>query len=251
MTALKIDIIILSYAKTVQLQQITIEAIESLFLSENPHEIGFEVLVLESNRDLAPYQYANTKTIHPEEAFGFNKYLNIGIAQTSNAYVCLCNNDLIFHEHWAGELIKAMTENPAIQSANPYCPQFGYHERIQNGPDVLLRHQTMHLNGVLTGWCIFVKRSMLETIGLLDEQFGFWYADNDYDFTLRKYKLAHALVKRSKVTHRVSQSHDTLMDKKEEMTTGQKEKFERKWLRKSFLQRLMTWLNDHLIPYKG
>lgn len=250
MTAIKVDIIILSYAKNAALQQMTRDGIESLFLSEDPAEIAFEVLVIESNKSLAPYQYPQTRTIYPEVEFGFNRYLNIGIAQTANAYVCLCNNDLIFHQHWASEMIKAMTENPAIQSANPYCELFNYHESILNGPDVIFRHQTMQINGVLTGWCIFVKRSVFETIGLLDEQFGFWYADNDYDFTLRKYRLGHALVKKSRVTHLVSQSHDTLADKKEEMTTGQKEKFEKKWLRKSLLQRFLTALNNRFVPYK-
>lgn len=250
MMATKIDIIILSYAKTAALKQITMQGLESLFLSENPADIHFDVLVIESNKALFPYQYPNTKTIYPEEEFGFNKYMNIGISSTSNAYVCLCNNDLIYHRNWATELLNAMLADPSIKSSNPYCSKFDYHQQIVTGSDVIFRHKTMKINGVLTGWCLFVKRGVFDTIGLLDEQFGFWYADNDFDFTLRKHKLAHALVKRSKVTHLISQSHDTLMEKKDEMTIGQKEIFEKKWIRKSFMERLMVLFNDKLRPFK-
>lgn len=248
--ALKIDIIILSYAKTAALKQITLQGIESLYLSEDPDHIQFQTLVIESNKELYPYQYPNTKTIYPDEKFGFNRYLNIGITQTSNDYVCLCNNDLIYHQNWASEILKAMEENPEIKSANPYCSSFDYHKSIKAGADIIFRHQNLKINGIITGWCLFVKRELVNKIGLLDEQFEFWYADNDYDLTLRKHKLRHALVKQSKVTHLVSQSHNTLMDKKDEMTIGQREKFEEKWIKISPIKKLIALFNDTINSFK-
>jgi GT2 family glycosyltransferase len=246
----KIDIIILSYAKTESLKQITLQGIESLFLSEDPDHIQFETLVIESNKELFPYQYPNTRTIYPDEKFGFNRYLNIGITQTFNDYVCLCNNDLIYHQHWATEILKAMRENPGIKSANPYCDSFSYDQSIKEGVDIIFRHQNLKVHGSLTGWCLFIKREIFNKIGLLDEQFEFWYADNDYDFTLRKHRLKHALIKRSRVTHLANQSHDTLMDKKEKMTIGQREKFEKKWIKISPIKKLIALLNHIIISFK-
>ncbi|GAB3927680.1 glycosyltransferase family 2 protein [Mucilaginibacter myungsuensis] len=232
-----IDIIILSYAKTEQLKQMTQDGINSLFASEDKGEIKFNVVVIESEKKLGNYQYPGTKTIYPDVSFGYNKYLNIGIRATNSRYVCLSNNDLIYHPGWATAMLKAFAEHPQLASANPYSENFDYDERIKTGPDVAWRHKTMAMNGVLTGWCIFVKRDTLQKIGELDEQFTFWYADNDYDLTLRKHKLRHALIKPSLVTHLFCQSHDLLDDRHEEMTSGQRAVFEHKWANRSVLKK--------------
>jgi GT2 family glycosyltransferase len=224
-----IDIIIISYAKTDELKQVTLDCVESLRSSEDPKNIVFETLVIESNKDLSPYQYPGTKTIYPDTPFGYNKYLNMGISTTVNPYIGLCNNDLIFHKRWATEILNAFDQYPAISSANPYSENFDYDTRIRSGPNVIRRDNTLHMNGVLTGWCIFVKRNIFKKTGLLDEQFTFWYADNDYDMMLRKHGIKHALVKSSLVTHLFCQSHDLLLDKKEELTTGQRGIFDKKW----------------------
>jgi len=238
---MNIDIIILSYAKTEELKQTTLNCIESLLASENPEEIVFETLIIESNKQMQPYQYPGTKTIYPDTAFGYNKYLNIGISLTNNAYVCLCNNDLIFHRSWASEILKAFANHPEIASVNPFCENFGYDERILNDENVIRQDKNWSINGILTGWCIFVKRSVLTRIGPLDEQFVFWYADNDYNLTLRKHAIKHALVKSSLVTHLACQSHDLLLDKKDKLTTGQRAIFEKKWHKKSLLKKVISF----------
>jgi GT2 family glycosyltransferase len=239
----KIDIIILSYAKTDELRQTTLNCVESLASSEDPREIVFETLVIESNKQMQPYQYPGTKTIYPDTGFGYNKYLNIGIGITNNQYVCLCNNDLIFHPGWASEILKTFKAYPRIESANPYSELFEYDAKIRNGENVILRDKNLDTGGILQGWCIFVKRSLFEKIGLLDEQFTFWYADNDYDMTLRKHGIKHALVKSSLVTHLACQSHDLLLEKKEELTTGQQIIFNKKWQKDSFLKKIWRLLN--------
>jgi GT2 family glycosyltransferase len=237
-----IDIIILSYAKTDELKQTTLNCIESLLISEPTEKIIFKTLVIESNKDLQPYQYPDTKTIYPDAPFGYNRYMNIGIGATNNPYVCLCNNDLIFHFNWASELIAAFNKYPVLESANPYCATIDYDEKIKKGGNVIRRDKNLKVNGILMGWCIFVKRSIFNKIGLLDEQFTFWYADNDYDMTLRKHGIKHALVKSSLVSHLSCQSHDMLLDKKEELTVGQWSVFQKKWQKKSILKKMAKLL---------
>lgn len=231
-----IDIIILSYGKTEKLKAITQQCIDSLTASEDPEKVKFEVLVIESEKRLAPYQYPNSKTIYPDSSFGFNKYLNIGIKSTSNKYICLCNNDLIFHKNWAGEILKAMDKNPEILSANPICQYFNDHKPYVN--QIILGDKSNLLKGILTGWCIFVKREIFKTIGLLDEQFDFWYADNDYGKTLLKYKIVHALIGTSKVDHLGNQTHNVLSDHRLlELTKNQKAIYEKKWGKENTLWR--------------
>lgn len=241
----KIDIIILSYAKNESLKTLTRQTIQTLFESENPEEIEFNVLVIESNRELEPFQYEGTTTIYPQLKFGYNRFMNIGIKTTSNPYVCMCNNDLIFHRAWATELLKELARNKKILSANSFAGAAYYSENIVKGENVMLRSKNPKETGILRGWCIFVKREIFDIIGLLDEQFEFWYADTDYDFTLRKHKVEHALVKTSVVEHIAMQSHDLLADK-EKFTYGQKEKFDQKWGRKSFFEKTTFKIKESL-----
>lgn len=223
-----IDIIILSYGKTEKLKAITQNCIDSLIASEDPAKIKFNVLVIESEKSLAPYQYPNSTTIYPDTSFGFNKYLNIGIKSTSNKYLCLCNNDLIFHKNWAAEILKAMDNDPKILSANPFCQYFNDHKPYVN--QIVLGNISNLLKGILTGWCIFVKREIFDTIGLFDEQFDFWYADKDYGRTLLKHGIKHALIGTSKVDHLGNQTHNALSPEKLlELTDNQKSVYEAKW----------------------
>lgn len=246
MDPIHIDIIILSYAKDEALKETTEQAIQSLMASEDNHAVIFDILVLESNRTLAPFQFSHSKTIYPEVPFGFNRYLNIGIKQTKNRYICLCNNDLIFHPNWASIILNVFEKNPQLYSANPYCDEFNYDKLIVSADeDIIFRSKNPEFTGGLTGWCIFVRRDLFDTIGLLDEQFEFWYADNDYDLTLKKHHIEHALIKSSKVSHVSGVSHDLLDNKKNEMTFGQQQKFEKKW-RKKFTHNLYKKIKDKL-----
>lgn len=223
-----IDIIILSYGKTEKLKAITQQCIDSLIVSEDAEKIKFDVLVIESEKSLSPYQYSNSTTIYPDTSFGFNKYLNIGIKSTSNKYLCLCNNDLLFHKSWATEILKAMDENPKIMSANPVCQYFSDHQPYVG--QIILGNKSNLLKGILTGWCIFVKREIFDTIGLFDEQFDFWYADKDYGRTLLKHGIKHALIGTSKVDHLGNQTHNALSPEKLlELTDNQKSVYEAKW----------------------
>ncbi|WP_345100319.1 glycosyltransferase family 2 protein [Mucilaginibacter panaciglaebae] len=210
----KIDIIILSYAKDHNLKALTTQTVKTLLESENPDEVEFNVLVIESNKALQPYQFANTTTIYPSEEFGFNRYLNIGIKHTSNPYICLCNNDLIFHEGWATEILKAMATDPDIVSATPFCPNFHKGAGFDASGPV-----TEGYFGTFVGWCFFVKRKIFNTIGLLDERFNFWYADADYCHLLEKHHIKNCLIPSSKVTHLGSESLKTTAEKEQQRLT--------------------------------
>jgi GT2 family glycosyltransferase len=229
MLPVNIDVIILSYGKTEEHVKMTSDGVESLLASEDPAQVRFHVLVIESNQSLHPYQYSNTTTIYPSTPFGFNKYLNIGVQATHNPFICLCNNDLLYDKGWASAILQAMNAHPDMDSANPFTNGFEYDGRIINGENVMFRDKNLDLNGILTGWCIFVRRSIFDKIGPLDEQFTFWYADNDYDLTLQKHKVRHALVKQSVITHLACVSHDLLGAKKNEQTIGQWKVFADKW----------------------
>lgn len=227
-----IDIIFLSYSKNEYLKGLTIQSIDTLINSEDKDKIEFNIIVIESNKELSPYQFENTTTIYPHEEFGFHKYLNIGIRLTNSKYVCLCNNDLIFHKNWAAEILIAMEYDSNILSAVPYCMNFHKEKGFElNAPPL------EGYFGTLTGWCIFVKRSIFEIIGPLDENFVFWYCDYDYCNTLEKFNVKNVLVSTSFVTHIGSESLKTVDDKEyKKLTQIPRYYFNYKWHHKSIFR---------------
>jgi GT2 family glycosyltransferase len=247
---INIDIIILSYAKNEHLQSLTQQTIDTLLASEDPNFVTFNVLVIESEKNLAPFQFSGSTTIYPIEKFGFHKYLNIGIKKTSHQFICLCNNDLIFHKGWASEILNVHLLNNEILSFNPFCEIFHSTLNIPIEEKFVKANSYTMFNGILTGWCIFVKRDIFKKIGLLDETFIFWYADRDYGMSLLKHSIPHALVTSSKVTHIGNASHGTIEKTKlNTFTIDQELYYRRKWGLISFWETILHKFKNKIRKY--
>ena len=243
---INIDIIILSYSKNDELKALTQQTIDTLLLSERPEKLHFEILVIESEKKISPFQFKGSKTIYPKEPFGFHRYLNIGINQSNNEYICLCNNDLIFGDNWASELIKYFDYYPQLMSANPICPNFEPTKKIINSKNMVWANKNNIFEGVLTGWCIFVRRSIFDKIGLLDERFEFWYADRDYGKTLLKHGVKHALIPSAIVEHLGSKSHKAINENVyNHYTLTQHQIFLNKW-NKNIFRKIKIWLKTKI-----
>lgn len=188
-----VDIIILSFAKTQPLLQLTQRTIDSCHASEK--DIEFNILVIEQTPGVV---YANCKTHHLHDEFNYNRFMNIGIGMTSNPFVCLCNNDLLFHKGWCTNILKAMEENELL-SASPYCPvNYGQNPIYKYGGAVCLGYKNHHH---ISGWCIMCDRRLFETIGPINEDFPFMFADNVYGEQLKAHGIRHGRVRNSLVTH--------------------------------------------------
>lgn len=233
---MEIDIVILSYAKDEKLRRVTEKGLETLLASESLDKIRFNVFVLESNKSAAPYDFPQVKTIFPKEKFGYHKYMNLGIAMGNNPYVCICNNDLLFHTGWANAILEAFDRDPTLYSASPACSVHHPAEGIKLHDGVKYGYE---VRGELIGWCLFFKRDMLKITGKLDPKFTFWYADNDYSMMLQKHGLKHALVTDSIVDHLESQTLNTKSEKERKKLTAREQfYYEYKWEGRSFLSYL-------------
>jgi len=222
-----IDILILSYAHTEELRNTTLNCLKSLMASEDPLDIQFNVIVVESEASMVPYQYENTRTIYPDEPFGYHRYMNIGIEMTSSPFICMCNNDLIFHKNWATEILKPFLMYKDVHSASPFCsfhhPTEGFkmNDGLKRG--YLIRKQ-------FAGWCVLIKRDILKYTGQLDENYVFWCADNDFANTLWALKLNHVLVTSSIVDHLENQTlNRQTLERQDELTEQQTFYFYKKW----------------------
>lgn len=228
-----IDVIILSYARDEKLKSVTLDGIQTLVDSEDPSHIRFNVIVVESNQALAPFQYPHTTTVYPKESFGYHKFMNIGINMSDSPFVCICNNDLLFHKNWATEIIHAFQTDLTLFSVSPAC---SIHHPAQQIPLHSGMHYGYEVRKELVGWCLFFKREMLQITGKLDPAFKFWFADNDYSKTLQKYRLKHALVTSSIVDHLESTTLKTKkVTEQQQLTAGERFYYEYKWEGRSWL----------------
>lgn len=220
----KVDMVILSWAKDMDLLEVTENCIWSCLGSEDPKEVEFHFYIIESNPEIH-YDFPFTETIHPNTEFGYNKFMNIGISKGNSEYVCLCNNDLTFEKNWASNIIRTMESHPHILSSSPWCPQTQKDNSSHLGK-IYLGHR---VRVELAGWCIFQQRKIYEKIEKLNEGVNFWYSDNIYADQLLKHNISHALIPNSVVNHHeysLGKTGNTLDEKtKNEYMQGQLENY--------------------------
>lgn len=118
---------------------------------------------------------------------GFARGNNRGIRHSSAPYVCLLNNDTLVTPGWLNIMIEAAQTDAAIGIVNPSSNSFG------GGPDrfdlagvedyAKTRKEQARVveMGAAIGFCLLIKRAVIDTIGGLDEQYErAYYEDIDY-----------------------------------------------------------------------
>jgi hypothetical protein len=230
-----VDVVIISWARNEELLAVTQTGLDSLFGSEPGMDVTFHAYIVESNPDVnydeynKSYRRHTTTTIHPNQEFGYHKFLNIGRRAGNSPYVVLCNSDLTYGNGWASSIINAMEQMPHFLSASPWCPQTQGDNKDHKGK----LYHGYRVRGEIAGWCIFQQRKIYDIIGELDEQFKFWYCDNDYALDLQWKQVPHFLVADSVVNHHENNlgKTGTTLDaqKQAEITIAQSAIFEQKW----------------------
>lgn len=200
--------VILAMTTSEELFDMTLCCINSLVDSEP--DISIEIIVVESNKNYysSEFQYPDfVKVIIPDSKFNFHKFLNIGIIEATGDFVALCNNDLIFEHNWFTEILNVAKEEPKIMSFSPGTIKKGIDNCVEFEIGYKVRTHIM-------GWCIVVRRKLFDRIGLLDETFDFYYADNDYAMCLKSNNISHAVVYNSNVLHLEKKSSEKFKVKK-------------------------------------
>ena len=124
---------------------------------------------------------------------GFPAAVNQGIAAASGKQILLLNNDVIVTTGWLFRLLRARYGDPAIGIVGPCSNCVSGPQQVQTHYDSLGdldgfawdwggTHEGQCLDfHRLVGFCLLIKREVIETIGLLDEQFGIGcFEDDDY-----------------------------------------------------------------------
>lgn len=183
----------------------TIRCVESVFECTE----DFELIVVDSNTDDGTEQWLdhqiklrpNLRTIRSNRNLSFaeNNNLGIQIVQKDSQYIVFLNNDTKVSDKWL-ERMEAHFKNIEILNIGaigPVCNSSNGRQMVgpQNPAEWYERYKgNWKHTGCLYGWCIMVKKPIIDAIGGFDERFLNAWEDNDLSLRvqLAGYQLAIA-----------------------------------------------------------
>lgn len=235
---MKVGVVCLTNTKDKHYFDMCYKTLSTLKMSEN--DIMFYVSLLESNQSISPI-YSDYNSINETGlmqisyiinpcTFNYNRYVNIGLSYLPECdWYLVINNDLSFTKGWLSKVIEANKDYPDIESFCPFEPDFHpkYYGNRFDGSKVQTGYET---TAFVCGWCIVMKRDVINKIGAFDERFEFWYQDNDYAETIKSKGIKHAIVIDSHVYHLREQSYGLLTEEQRiKFTAGARDIFINKW----------------------
>jgi len=161
---------------------------------------------------------ARVRLITNDKNRGFVKAVNQGLRSSKEAYICILNNDTVPARGWLAELVNFAQRHPDVGLLNPLCN--GHIERkltINDYAGLIAgsnKEKRMEMNQC-QGFCLLMKKTLIEKIGYLDEAFGVGGFD-DTDYSMRAHRAGYksVCVYSSYVYHREHESFKKLGDRK-------------------------------------
>jgi GT2 family glycosyltransferase len=151
---------------------------------------------------------------------GFVRAVNQGIGSSDAPYLCIMNNDTVATDGWLDEMVRVMESDPGLGLVNPSSNtsgQFPGNMTVDEYARTLapLAGKVQELY-TCRGFCMLVKREVIDRVGLLDEIYHIGYFD-DTDYCKRAQRLGYrtARAKASYVYHKENISFKNLANNSE------------------------------------
>lgn len=174
----------------------------------------------------------NAALIRNNENLGFARAVNQGIAASDAPYICIMNNDVIVSPGWLEEMMNVMAAHPEIGILNPSSNTSGQKGsdpttgNNQSGSDPFCQIQELYR---ARGFCMLIRREVIEKIGLFDESYGRGYfEETDYSYRAKAAGFGIARAKGAYVYHKESLTFNKLTDK-EDLFRRNEKIFQEKW----------------------
>lgn len=220
----------------------------------------YEIIVVDnaSSDDTVEWlkKQEDIKKIFNNENQGFPKGCNQGIEIATGENILLLNNDIIVTVNWLSNMVKCLYSSEDIGAVGAVSNSVAYYQQIP------INYSNLdELNGFaerynisdsskweerikLIGFCMLIKKKVLDEIGLLDERFSPGnFEDDDLSLRIREKGYRNILCKDTFVHHYGSASFGK-SDSYISLLNINEEKFYEKW---KFITQDTTNINYNLI----
>ncbi|MEK3716553.1 MULTISPECIES: glycosyltransferase family 2 protein [unclassified Paenibacillus] len=200
---MKTSIIIL----TLNQLQLTVQCLESIKRgTPEEHEI---IIVDNASSDgtvnFLKHHYPEMKLIENKKNLGFAKGCNQGVQAAQGESILFLNNDTVVPPGWLAPMLDALHSDSTVGMSGPVTNYISGHQRIpvtysdlkdmENFAQEYCESKRGLVKEVdrLIGFCLMVKRSVLDEIGLFDERYGLGNYEDD-DLCLRALQHGYKLL---------------------------------------------------------
>lgn len=237
---MKTSIIILTYNKLDYTKQ-CIESIRKYTQSGT-----YEIIIVDNHSVDGTVDWLTEQEdiilISNTENLGFPKGCNQGILKASGDNILLLNNDTVVTTNWLSNLIECLYSAENIGAAGPVTNSCSNLQAIPVSYTSLDEMQSFargfnasdpqkwEQRPKLVGYCLLLKKKVVDAIGLLDERFSPGnYEDNDYCYRLLLAGYSIILCKDTFIHHYGSLSFNDHYDEYMKLLETNRIKFEEKW----------------------
>ena len=218
----KVSIIILNWNGL----EDTMECLESLRNLTYPN---YEVIVVDNASEGDDVKVLREKfgeyihLIENDDNYGFARGNNIGIRyclERGTDYIFLLNNDTIVDADFLGRLVEVAETDEMIGIASPMIYWYNQPDKIQFGGRLRINllkgtvtamkekeaSKTTIGSDVASGAAMLIKKTTVERIGLLPEEYFFGVEDVDYSIKTRRAGFKIVYIPRAKIWHKRARS---------------------------------------------
>jgi GT2 family glycosyltransferase len=148
----------------------------------------------------------NVRLIFDEKNSSFARATNQGMRIAAGDYVLLLNNDVVVSDGWLDRMIACAESDPSIGIVGPCTNHAAGRQLVevpswQNEADLQKFARSFAEENAggwcetphVIGFCMLIKREVIEKIGLLDERFGSGGFE-DHDFCLRAQQAGYKIM---------------------------------------------------------
>ena len=188
------------------------------------------------------YNLGQTIYCRNEENIGFAAGNNVGLKLATGEFIVVLNNDTEVTPGWIWRALKHFSANPQLGLLGPSTNNCGNEARIklrnETGiwlqeavPRFGLRALKAMSSKSLAFFCVFIPKSVLDEVGLISEEFGKGYfEDDDYCRRVEAAGYEISIARDIFVYHQMSASFDLLGDLvKTELFNRNRAIYESKW----------------------
>lgn len=176
-----------------------------------------------------------------EQNLGFAAASNQGVEAATGNVVIFLNSDTVVPRAGLLALIKSLMKSGSVGAVGPLTNQAGYYQRIAptytslETLDLFAEHWaslpfTDADVEMLVGFCLAVKKTVLDEIGSFDETFGLGlFEDTDLCYRIQRAGYRLCLAQKAYVHHTGSKTLTKVVKKPESLLEGNEQKFLNKW----------------------